>query len=420
MTLIDYTKILDKITPSSEELKIIKQATDKIVSIIYSSAKKNNIEVDIVPGGSTAKGTFLKGNHDVDIFVRFKTEKNNISNELEIFLKDLAKEEKITVERIHGSRDYFNFVYKDLHFELVPVKLITLSTEADNVTDMSPLHVFWVEKYLNDELRKDILLAKQFCKAQGVYGAESYINGISGHVLDILLIHYGSFESFLENVSRWEEPVVIDHEKKHEDVFKSMNKAKLESPLIVVDPIDQMRNASAAICEEKFDKLVFAANEFLAQASEDFFTIKPFVIDEVKESKEKNELFLALEIKPLEGHKDVVGTKILKIFEYIQREMTEYGFTINRSSWNFNDLSHIYFFIDSKSLEKEYVRKGPPAKVTEGAKQFKEKHGDSVFEKDAYLHVTLKREFIEASDFLSWIIKEEFCNSRAMSIKLLL
>ena len=56
MTLIDYIPILDKITPSKKEFALVKKLSDRILSIIDSSAKKHKIEVDLVLGGSTAKG----------------------------------------------------------------------------------------------------------------------------------------------------------------------------------------------------------------------------------------------------------------------------------------------------------------------------------------------------------------------------
>jgi tRNA nucleotidyltransferase (CCA-adding enzyme) len=419
MSLIDYTAILENITPSTDESLEISQATQTVISSLLSSAKKNDVDVDIVSGGSTAKGTFLKGNHDIDIFVRFKLTNTNISNSLELFLDDFSKQEDVTVERIHGSRDYFNFIYNNFHFEIIPVKYITSSQEAENVTDMSPLHSLWVQKHLTASLRKDILLAKQFCKSQGVYGAESYINGISGHVLDILLIYYGSFDAFIDAVSRWEEPVIIDPENKHTDVFISMNEAKLKSPLVVVDPIDPMRNASAALSVEKFNQLIFCANEFLAQASQDFFVIKPFSLSDISSSKKSNELFVAVQITPLEGNRDIVGTKILKLFEYVQRELQDYGFILYRCGWNFDYPSHLYFFLDEKPLEKTYIRKGPPIHSSEGVNKFKEKHGSAVFEKDDFLYVTLQREFVDVYHFLSWILAQEFCMSRATSIHLL-
>ena len=44
---------------------------DEVLDIIIASLKQNNIDAEVVLGGSVAKGTFLK-DYDLDVFVRFK------------------------------------------------------------------------------------------------------------------------------------------------------------------------------------------------------------------------------------------------------------------------------------------------------------------------------------------------------------
>src|SRR5690606_10274411 len=112
------------------------------------------------------------------------------SDDTEKFLQELS----IPFERLHGSRDYFQFTYESILFEIVPVININDYKLAKNITDCSPLHVRWFQHY-SDKIVDDMTLynharaLKLFCKAQYVYGAESYINGVSGHVIDILTIY---------------------------------------------------------------------------------------------------------------------------------------------------------------------------------------------------------------------------------------
>jgi len=203
MFAMNYDKILSKISPTQEDISRLNASIASMKFFIETAAKQKDIDIEVVPGGSTAKGTFLKGNFDVDIFVRFKQSLPDISSTLELLLASFAVEKNIVIERVHGSRDYFTFSYDNLFFEIVPVQYIKSPADANNVTDMSPLHVFWVTKLLTPKLQNDVRLAKQFCKACGVYGAESFINGLSGHVLDILVISYGGFEELLQAASSW-------------------------------------------------------------------------------------------------------------------------------------------------------------------------------------------------------------------------
>ena len=230
-----------RIRPGKAPLSIKKK-----LDMINQLLKKNKIKAKAVLGGSFAKNTHLKDDYDIDIFVKFdySYEKKEISNILDKVLSPLK------AERVHGSRDYFQIKNK-LSYEIIPVLDVKDVSKARNITDMSPMHVDWVRKNINGK-EDEIRLAKLFCKANDIYGAESYIQGISGHVLDILVIYYGNFIKFLEAVTGWKdgkkEKEVIDFYNFYKgEAIRKMNRSKTLSPLIVVDPISPDRNAAAAL-----------------------------------------------------------------------------------------------------------------------------------------------------------------------------
>jgi tRNA nucleotidyltransferase (CCA-adding enzyme) len=258
-----------------EELlkKTIKRIRPVKMPEVDSTIKKINSVLKnarCVAGGSLAKKTNLRNDFDIDLFARFdySLRKKDLSNLLEKALKKVFKK----VERVHGSRDYFQ-VKNKITFEIVPVLNIKSYKKAENVTDMSPFHVEYVNKKLNSKLRNEIRLAKQFCKSIRVYGAESYIQGFSGHVLDLLILYYGSFVQLLEQASVWGNRVIIDVDKKLKDPMKELNESKTVSPLIVVDPIQPDRNAAAALSQEKFELFKKKSREFLQKPSEKYFKI---------------------------------------------------------------------------------------------------------------------------------------------------
>ena len=164
---------LKHVKPSKQEEKEVNEKTREII------LELNKLKLNAVLGGSVAKGTWLRGNHDFDIFIKFKKGKD-ISKKVEKKLK-----KKFKVIKVHGSRDYFRIKRDNFTFEIVPILDIRKASEAENITDVSPLHTKWVQKHKKyiDEIR----LAKAFARAQKVYGAESYIRGFSGYVLEILL-----------------------------------------------------------------------------------------------------------------------------------------------------------------------------------------------------------------------------------------
>lgn len=153
-------EIREELRPNDLALKEVGLFIEKINSLL----KKSKIDAKCVRGGSTAKGTFLKGDHDVDLFVIFDSsyKGKDISDMVEESIKTLNP------EKVHGSRDYFHINKDNMTYEIVPVLEVKNPDDIENVTDMSPHHVAWVNKRLNDNLRDDIRLAKKFCKAQKI------------------------------------------------------------------------------------------------------------------------------------------------------------------------------------------------------------------------------------------------------------
>ena len=98
--------------------------------------------------------------------------------------------------------------------------------------------------------------------------------------------------------------------KPFKNVFFEINKSKLISPLIVIDPIQKERNAAAALDYEKFEILKHRAIEFLKKPSKDFFNVKFLTEQDLKKKFHKKSLIL-LKCKPLNKKIDVAGAKIL-------------------------------------------------------------------------------------------------------------
>jgi tRNA nucleotidyltransferase (CCA-adding enzyme) len=379
-----------------EVLKEIKpKKKDKEVEEFLKDLRKRiGNRAEVVLGGSFAKGTFLKDNYDIDIFVRF-FEDGDLSDILEKCLKGL------NYERVHGSRDYF----KVGRYEIVPVLKINNPEDAKNVTDMSPLHVKWVLDN-GKNLREDIMLLKQFCKGIGVYGAESYIKGFSGHVVDILVIYYDGFLNVLKNACKWKEKEVIDYYNYHKgNVMWNINKSKLEGPLIVIDPVLPSRNAAAAISKEKFDRFINCAKQFLKKPSKAYFIVEKFDVE--------NYDGIVLKYERVKGKDDVSGAKALKVFELILKNLEE--FKIVDSGWNFN---YMWFKVKNNDIDKEYERIGPSLEFKEGVKKFKEKHGNTYIKKGRVC-CKIKREYFKVEDKVKDLLKNKYVLERVKKIKLL-
>src|SRR3989338_8676370 len=96
-------RILSKIKPSPEEEERMNKIANEVMGVLVQSFEGS---VEIFLGGSFGKGTWISGNHDIDVYVMFDNKvfsKKDISILLEEKLKILFPE----YEKIHGSRDYF-------------------------------------------------------------------------------------------------------------------------------------------------------------------------------------------------------------------------------------------------------------------------------------------------------------------------
>ena len=395
-----FSKVLSKIRPDEKKINL---EVDEFLRKLNLEIKKNHSQAVAMIGGSIAKGTNLKGDHDCDIFVKFNKsfENYDISSMLLRILRPFRP------SPVHGSRDYFQ-VQKKLCYELVPVLDVENPKDAVNVTDMSPFHVGWVKKHPG--FTDDIRLAKMFCKSQKVYGAESYIQGFSGHVLDILTIHYGGFLKLLKASLSWRIGEVIDPEKQFKSpvvALQKMNASKLDSPLIVIDPVLSDRNASAALNLEKFNLFREAAKQFLENPNISFFTVKPISIPTLKKSAGKNSLVI-LEATPTEGKTDVVGAKLLKSFTMIKNQLLFNDFKIENCDWYWKPGSNalFWFVFPTNDLSDEVKRIGPPLSEEQFVKLFKDKHKNT-FVEDNRICALLTREFINPKKFIASMLKSD-------------
>ncbi|MBI2668600.1 CCA tRNA nucleotidyltransferase [Candidatus Woesearchaeota archaeon] len=407
-------EILQKIKPSKEEQNKVEKTTELFLTKLNAKLK----DAKAILGGSGAKGTWLAGAHDVDIFVRFEKEDagrgDTISELLQAFLKKAFP--TTPLNRLHGSRDYFQLKFEGLNFEIVPIMKISKATQAKNITDISPLHSLWVNKNTKKS-KEDILLAKQFCKANGMYGAESYITGFSGYVLEILIAHYGSFEKLLKASLNWKVKEVIDVEKHYpkKDVLFQLNQSKLQSPLIVIDPVDKNRNAAAALSLEKFLRFKQKAKEYLAGPNVNFFVKEKISEQKLNEEAQKKKLNLVLlRITPLEGKEDVVGVKLVKALELVKERLKP--FEIKKSGWEWDGRALFYVLLGKRELPHEEIKIGPPLSMKEFVQEFRRKYKNT-FEKNHRIMAKVKRATYQLEPLVKEMLKEKYIRVRVTDVK---
>lgn len=427
------SNLLAMVIPSKQEEELIKLVCSNAVRIIQECLDKNNVNAKVEIGGSVAKGTWLKDINDIDVYIKFDrgqySAKNGV-NISDVLHEALKTADLKALQRLHGSRDYFQFKLnadsRQFTIEVIPILDIARIQEAENITDVSPFHVRYVKRHAG--LANEIRLTKAFCKANNLYGAESYIKGFSGYVLEVLTIYYGGFINLVKNVSVWGKGEVIDpsvYYKTKEDIIEKMNLSKQQSPLLLVDPVQEERNAAAAVGIERYNGFIRAAKKYLKKPSIKFFVRKDFDINALvkKYKKQKTREIVVLKAIPKQGKRDIVGAKLLKCLERAKRAFEENEFRITARGWNWDcpEVCWLWFVFPKKALSKYYKHYGPPVKYKTRFGEFERKWSSYkkriLFERNIS-YVLLTRKYRKPADMLKGIIAKGGFSEYAHSIKL--
>jgi len=160
--------------PTKHDQENLEETIIEIENILYQFL---GFQLDLFLVGSTAKGTWLLGDADIDIYVCHKTLcKDKVSKLIqEAFPEGHTKQGQLTI---------WNLSYKGFDVDLIlPYK----GKREDTI-----LHANWYNRHLTDFRREEIRTAKAYFKTKGVYGAE--IGGIIGVAIEQLVILEGSFK----------------------------------------------------------------------------------------------------------------------------------------------------------------------------------------------------------------------------------
>lgn len=402
-------EVLDDVEPPKEKVRQIEKSLRDFLSRLKSKIKLERISVDVFVGGSYAKKTLVKKDkYDIDIFLRF--EKKHEEKDIPSLAKKILKGEKYDV--IHGSRDYYKVeISEDLFFEIVPVRKVKKTEESENITDLSYSHVNYIRRKIKSKkILDDIKIAKSFCYANKCYGAESYIKGFSGYGLELLIYHYGSFAKFIKAMSKKKssEKSIIDIERQYPNkkrILMDINSAKLESPIILIDPTYKQRNVLAALSEETFANFQKICKNFLQSPSKRYFHLRNLNHERAKErANKKNWDFVLLKAETTKPEGDVAGSKLLKFYNHIKGELNPF-FGIKECDFEYEGSNKAKFYFTAKR-KNEILKEGPLKSDKKNLKLFKSKNKKTFF-KGNRIYASEKIDFHLNVFIKKWMLKNK-------------
>jgi tRNA nucleotidyltransferase (CCA-adding enzyme) len=363
---------LNNINPPEADVTSLNQKTKITCEILKNNINRLKLNANVFIGGSFAKNTLIKKQkYDVDIFVRFDSSYSE--EKIALYLSKIVPK---NAERIHGSRDYFIIKDNSFEFEIIPTIKIKRPSEAKNITDLSYFHVNYVKNKLkNKKLASEIRLSKAFIHYADCYGAESYINGFSGYAVELLIIHYKSLIKFIEAIAKFNvgEKIVLDPAKlfkNKQEILRTLNAAKLNSPIVLIDPTFRERNALAALSIETFIKFQDYCKRFLKNPNAEFFKIKDK--EAIMRSKYGADL-LELQFFTDKQSGDIAGTKLKKFSGFFMQELSRY-FDIQDSGFIYYEKTNTGKLMLVIKQKKEIIFPGPPVAMKDRLIAFKREH----------------------------------------------
>ena len=325
--------------------------------------------------GSASRGTWVRGDRDLDLFLLFPPDLDRESLERD----GLAIARAVALEFGDGYREkyaehpYINATVDGLDVDLVPCYCVAAATGIQSAVDRTPFHTRYVADRIAG-LVDDVLLLKQFTKAGGVYGSDQMTEGFAGYLCELLILRYGSFEGVLEAASHWRPGTVIDLERHAARRF--------EEPLVVVDPVDPNRNVSASVSLSQMMAFVELARGYLEAPSPGLFEVRPdppIPADAFADALDRRGTTVyALRFPTPNLIEDVVVPQLRKSLEGLVSLLERHGFVVNRADCEMGPEHCLLIFeLLVDTLPAVARHQGPPLWNGENADKFREKYAGS-------------------------------------------
>ena len=384
--MIEFDSIINEIKPSKGEKTKVNELSSKLIEIINQMAQDKGFEAEAVLLGSVAKGTWMAGKGDIDIFIKFPM--STSLQDLKIQGLMLGKKSieilEGNEEERYASHPYVTGHLKGYQVDLVPCYDVDSSQELKSAVDRTILHTKYIIKNLLPSQIKEVLLLKRFMEMLGTYGSEFKVGGFSGYLIELLILKYKSFiEVLLAASNDWKPGYKIDLEEYGtNDLF--------EDPLVVVDPVDKNRNVAAALTLQKMAEFVVGARNFLENPKESYFyppKIQVNKIDLMSDFNNRGTKTIIITFSAPKIPSDALHPQIEKTRKSIVKILGNEDFSVMGSdSWT-NEDKIVLILLEMATWNISLLKKhlGPVVWDSENGKSFIEKHPAAWIEGDRWM-----------------------------------
>jgi tRNA nucleotidyltransferase (CCA-adding enzyme) len=255
------SRVRERVLPEPAERERLRETAATLTDRTREAIADLPVDADVVQVGSTARGTWVAGDRDIDLFVRFDADLDRA--ELEEYGLEVGHAVLPDGHEEYAEHPYVKGSYEGFDVDLVPCHDVESAGDLVSAVDRTPFHDAYLSARLDDDLAADVVLAKAFLKGIGAYGSDLRTEGFSGYLTELLVLELGGFVPLVESARSWHPPVEFDPEGHAERTF--------EDPLVVVDPTDPTRNVAAVLSATNLARFQHYARELLAAPSGDLF-----------------------------------------------------------------------------------------------------------------------------------------------------
>lgn len=399
-------KALQLCEPSPSEERRITAVAEEAKALVDRHVAGISDIVGVEFGGSFAKGTWLHGDADIDIFFRVKP-----SVPVERF-EELGKSVGKVALKAHKPRlrysdhPYVEAFVKNVRINVVPCYDVEQG-KWQSAADRSPFHTKYISGNFDAEKRRQVRLLKKFLKSIWIYGAEISTGGFSGYVSEVLVMKYGSLEGVLRAMADMKERQVVAVGDYDPDIVKGF-----QSPVIIIDPVDSRRNLGTAVSPESAGKLALAARSFLERPAIEFFK-------EAKLGKVAAKLYpyvLVVEFSHRERSPDIIWGQLKRAVNAVAKQLEIADFVVLRSSCVTNEKNSaaLAFLLESMALPPYVKKKGPEVFRGKDAASFianRKKPLITWVDKEMRVAMLVDRKATDARQFVKSLLLENKDNS---------
>ncbi len=403
------SKAIPLCEPSQEQQQRITKIAQEAKTLVDRYVAPIDDVVDVVFGGSFAKGTWLPEDADVDIFVRIKS-----SVTIEKF-EALGKEIGLrTLKNYRPKLRYSDHPYVEAFMKKVRVNIVPCyhveQGKWKSAADRSPFHTLYICGKFDDKKRREARLLKRFLKTLGIYGAEVSIEGFSGYVSEVLVLRYCSLENVLQAASEWHERQLIAVGEYDPDFVKNFNSA-----VAIIDPVDSRRNLGTAISSESVAKFMLAARKFLDTPSLEFFkqSKRPYNVS----TRLLLSNVLVVEFSHPRKSPDIIWGQLKRSLNSLAKQLELAHFTVLRSSCVTDERTSaaFVFLLESISLPSYTDKKGPDIFRRKETANFLSKRKRKPLavwiDKEMRIAMLVERKSTDARKFLRSLLVDDLENS---------